>query len=169
MANDAFPRSAMVELDVDREAQTVHASVDTTLNDALRNHLGLTATKVACEMGNCGACTVLLDGEPIYSCLVLAVECDGSPVETVASLSDGEELGAVQQAFVDHDALQCGFCTPGQVLAVESVRRRAADGETFDDAGLRNALAGNLCRCGAYQNILGAARSVVSGGTGDER
>lgn len=159
----------MVDLNVDRETSTVQTSVDSTLNEVLRNQLGLTATKVGCEMGNCGACTVLLDGEPVYSCLVLAVECGSAEIETVASLSVGSELSAVQEAFVDNDALQCGFCTPGQVLAVESVRRRAANGELFDDDQLCHALAGNLCRCGAYQNILRAARAVVSSTGGDER
>jgi aerobic-type carbon monoxide dehydrogenase small subunit (CoxS/CutS family) len=162
------PSTIPTRLHVDGEAHAVQLRGGDTLNDALRDHLGLTATKVGCEMGNCGTCTVLLDGEPVYSCLVLASECDGRAVETAAGLSDGgddEALGPVHRAFVECDALQCGFCTPGQVVSVESLRRRAARGEQFDDAGLRRALAGNLCRCGAYVHILAAARSVVDGAT----
>ena len=157
----ASPWVTSVRLRVDDEHHDVHVTGADTLNDALREHLDLTATKVGCEMGNCGACTVLLDGDPVYSCLVLAAECDDRAIETAAGLADDGELGAVQRAFVDCDALQCGFCTPGQVVSVESLRRRAEDGASFDDDDLRHALAGNLCRCGAYCNILEAARSVV--------
>ena len=157
----APPWVTSVRLRVDGEHHDVHVTGAETLNDVLRERLDLTATKVGCEMGNCGACTVLLDGEPVYSCLVLAAECAERPIETAAGLSDGGESGAVQRAFVDCDALQCGFCTPGQVMSVESLRRRAENGETFDDGDLCDALAGNLCRCGAYRNILDAARSVV--------
>lgn len=155
------PWVTSVRLRIDGEHHDVHVTGAETLNDALREHLDLTATKVGCEMGNCGACTVLLDGEPVYSCLVLAAECAERSIETAAGLTDGGEPRTVQQAFVDCDALQCGFCTPGQVMSVESLRRRAENGETFDDGDLCHALAGNLCRCGAYRNILEAARSVV--------
>lgn len=163
MSHDASPPT---RLHVDGEGHTVHLRGGSTLNDALREHLGLTATKVGCELGNCGVCTVLLDGEPVYSCLVLAAECDGRDIETAAGRVDGSDagaLGAVHRAFVECDALQCGFCTPGQVMSVEWLRRRAERGVQLDDADLRRALAGNLCRCGAYQNILAAARSVVDG------
>lgn len=148
-------------LRVDGERYDLHLHGDETLNDALREHLALTATKVGCEMGNCGVCTVLLDGDPVYSCLVLGAECDGRDVETAAALDVDGRLGPVQRAFVEGDALQCGFCTPGQAVSVESLRRRAEAGEQFDDDGIRHALAGNLCRCGAYQHILAAARTVV--------
>lgn len=97
----------------------------------------------------------------MYSCLVLAAECDSHEITTAAGLSRGDELGPVHQAFVECDALQCGFCTPGQVVSVESLRRRAEAGERFDDDAIGQALAGNLCRCGAYRHILEAARSVV--------
>ena len=150
-----------IRFEVDGEAHDVRAAVDDTLNDVLRDRLDLTATKVGCEMGNCGSCTVLLDGEPVYSCLVLAAECDARNVETAAGLSRGDELGPVHRAFVECDALQCGFCTPGQVMSIESLRRRAEAGEHFDDDAIGQALAGNLCRCGAYRHILEAARSVV--------
>jgi xanthine dehydrogenase YagT iron-sulfur-binding subunit len=157
---DAPPSSA-VRLCVDGEHHDLQLAGTTTLNDALRERLDLTATKVGCEMGNCGVCTVLLDGEPVYSCLVLAAECAGREIETAATRGDDGGTDAVHRAFVECDALQCGFCTPGQVMSVESLRRRAEAGETFDDDGIRHALAGNLCRCGAYQNILAAARSVI--------
>ena len=156
------PRSSsLVRLRIDGEHHDVHVTGAETLNDALREHLDLTATKVGCEMGNCGACTVLLDGDPVYSCLVLAAECGERAIETAAGLTDDGAPGAVHRAFVDCDALQCGFCTPGQVMSVESLRRRADSGASFGDDDLRHALAGNLCRCGAYRNILDAARSVV--------
>jgi xanthine dehydrogenase YagT iron-sulfur-binding subunit len=155
------PSSNAVRLRVDGELHVAHVGGVETLNDVLREHLDLTATKVGCEMGNCGVCTVLLDGEPVYSCLVLAAECEGREIETAAGLVDGDEPSAVHQAFVDCDALQCGYCTPGQVMSVESLRRRAQQGEAFDDDAIRHALAGNLCRCGAYQHILAASRSVI--------
>lgn len=154
------PPSTAIRLRVDGEQHDLHVTGAETLNDALREHLDLTATKVGCEMGNCGVCTVLLDGAPVYSCLTLAAECEGREIETAAGLADGEP-SAVHQAFVECDALQCGFCTPGQVMSVESLRRRAQAGAQFDDDAIRHALAGNLCRCGAYQNIMAAARSIV--------
>jgi xanthine dehydrogenase YagT iron-sulfur-binding subunit len=157
----AAPPSAHVRIRVDGEPHDLHLVGTETLNDALREHLDLTATKVGCEMGNCGVCTVLLDDTPVYSCLVLAAECGGRRIETAAGLGDLAEPSAVHGAFVECDALQCGFCTPGQVMSVESLRRRAEAGEAFDDHDIRHALAGNLCRCGAYQNILTAARSVL--------
>jgi xanthine dehydrogenase YagT iron-sulfur-binding subunit len=157
----APPPTSAVRLLVDGEHHDLHLAGSETLNDALREHLDLTATKVGCEMGNCGVCTVLLDGAPVYSCLVLAAECGDAAIETASGLSDDGGPSAVHRAIADYDALQCGFCTPGQVMSVESLRRRAEAGEAFDDDGIRHALAGNLCRCGAYQNILAAARSVV--------
>lgn len=125
-----------------------------TLIDALRNDLGLTGAKKACDMGNCGTCTVLLDGAAVYSCLVLAVDCAGRKVTTIEAFA---EPSALQRAFVEEDALQCGFCTPGQIMALEALFRaspRASDQE------IARALSGNLCRCGAYRNILRAAHKV---------
>ncbi len=136
------------------------------LLDVLRRDLGLTGTKEVCEMGNCGACTVLLDDEAVYSCLVLAVECEAQEIETVEGLARGQELTAVQEAFVACDALQCGFCTPGQILSMEGALRRRPDA---DEAALTEAVTGNLCRCGAYRNIVAAAGRVAatsSGGAG---
>jgi xanthine dehydrogenase YagT iron-sulfur-binding subunit len=120
----------------------------------LREVLGLTGTKIGCERGECGACTVLIDGKPRYSCMTLAVEAEGHQITTVEGLMDGEKLGPVQQAFVEEDAFQCGFCTPGQIMAVEGLLRSNPN-PTMDQ--IRTGVSGNLCRCGAYQNIFSAA------------
>lgn len=124
-----------------------------TLLDALRVDLGLTGAKQGCGQGTCGACTVHLDGEPVYSCLLLALACEGHAITTVEGLGSGAELHPVQQAFIEHDAMQCGFCTAGQVMtAVALLRRTAHPGE----AEVRAGMAGNLCRCGAYRGIVRA-------------
>ena len=129
-----------------------------TLLDALREDLGLTGAKPGCEMGNCGACTVLLDGEAIYSCLALAVECQGRAITTIEGLTQGDALDPIQQAFIAHDALQCGFCTPGQVLAMKALLDRNPHP---DDEEIDRAMSGNLCRCGAYPKIRAAARALA--------
>jgi xanthine dehydrogenase YagT iron-sulfur-binding subunit len=120
----------------------------------LREHLGLTGAKMGCERGECGACSVLINGVPRYSCMTLAVEADGTDVTTVEGLMQGEELGPVQQAFVEKDAYQCGYCTPGQIMAVEGLLRKNPH-PTQDE--VRHGVSGNLCRCGAYVNIFKAA------------
>jgi aerobic-type carbon monoxide dehydrogenase small subunit (CoxS/CutS family) len=129
-----------------------------TLLDALRENLGLTGAKPGCEMGNCGACTVLLDGEAIYSCLALAVECQGRTITTIEGLTQSDALDPIQQAFIAHDALQCGFCTPGQVLAMKALLDRNPHP---DDEEIDRAMSGNLCRCGAYPKIRAAARALA--------
>jgi xanthine dehydrogenase YagT iron-sulfur-binding subunit len=129
-----------------------------TLLDALREDLELTGAKPSCEMGNCGACTVLLDGEAIYSCLALAVECQGRAITTIEGLTQGDALDPIQQAFIAHDALQCGFCTPGQVLAMKALLDRNPHP---DDEEIDRAMSGNLCRCGAYPKIRAAARALA--------
>jgi len=129
-----------------------------TLGDVLRETLGLTGTKIGCSRGECGACTVLMDGRPRYSCLTLAVEAEGVAITTVEGLMKGEELGDVQQAFVEEDGYQCGFCTPGQVVAVEGLLRENPD-PSFEE--IRMGVSGNLCRCGAYANIFRAARRAA--------
>lgn len=124
----------------------------------LRERLGLTGTKVGCERGECGACTVLLDGVPRYACLTLAVEAEGAAVTTVEGLLRGEDLGPTQQAFVEHDAFQCGYCTPGQIMAVEGLLRAKPDPSPEE---IRRGVSGNLCRCGAYTNIFRAAERAA--------
>ena len=124
-----------------------------TLLLVLRERLGLTGTKPGCERGECGACTVLIDGEPRYSCLTLALEAEGRQVTTIEGLMDGEELGPVQKAFVEEDALQCGYCTPGQVVAAEGLLR-ANPSPSLDE--VRHGMSGNLCRCGTYAHIFKA-------------
>ena len=124
----------------------------------LREKLGLTGVKVGCERGECGACTVLIDNVPHYGCLMLALEAEGSEIVTLEGLMDGEELGPVQQAFLEHDAYQCGYCTPGQVMAVEGLLRKTA---TPSPEQIRTGVSGNLCRCGAYVNIFKAAERAA--------
>jgi len=119
----------------------------------LRERLGLTGTKVGCERGECGACTVLMDDVPRYACLTLAVEAQESRIVTLEGLMQAENLGAVQQAFVEHDAFQCGYCTPGQIMMAEGLLR-SNPAPTSDE--IRGAMSGNLCRCGAYAHIYKA-------------
>ncbi|MGZ3602937.1 MAG: (2Fe-2S)-binding protein, partial [Ktedonobacterales bacterium] len=114
--------------------------------------------KPGCNMGNCGACTVLLDGEAVYGCLVLAVECEGRNVTTIEGLARNGELDPVQRAFVEHDALQCGFCTPGQVLALKALLARNPHPSEEE---IERGMSGNICRCGAYPKIRAAARALA--------
>jgi carbon-monoxide dehydrogenase small subunit len=127
----------------------------------LRERLGLPGTKNACEQGECGSCTVLMDGEPVCSCLVAAPQAQGRELVTVEGLAAGDELHPVQQAFVDAGAVQCGFCTPGLIVTVADLVRRRPDAS---DAEIREALAGNLCRCTGYEKILDAVRLAAARG-----
>ncbi|MEN6439080.1 MAG: (2Fe-2S)-binding protein [Syntrophobacter sp.] len=129
-----------------------------TLLYVLREQIGFTGTKVGCERGECGACTVLINNVSRYACLTLAIECEGAEIVTVEGLMKGEELGAVQQAFLEKDAFQCGYCTPGQVMAVEGLLRKKSDPSLED---IRHGVSGNLCRCGAYTHIFKAARRAA--------
>jgi carbon-monoxide dehydrogenase small subunit len=128
------------------------------LSDFLRNDLGLTGTHVGCEHGVCGACTVIMDGHSIRSCLTLAVQADGAAVETVEGLGTSEALNPLQKAFQDHHALQCGFCTPGFLMACTDMLRHLPLGT---DAAIREALSGNICRCTGYEHIVNAVREAV--------
>jgi xanthine dehydrogenase YagT iron-sulfur-binding subunit len=125
-----------------------------TLVYVLREVLGITGTKIGCERGECGACTVLIDGKPRYSCMTLAVEAEGHAITTIEGLLEGDKLGPVQQAFLEEDGMQCGFCTPGQIMAVEGLLRNNPT-PTLDQ--IRVGVSGNLCRCGVYKNIFNAA------------
>jgi xanthine dehydrogenase YagT iron-sulfur-binding subunit len=124
----------------------------------VREKLGLTATKVGCERGECGSSTVLVDGKPRYACMILALEAQGTEVTTLEGLMRGEELGPVQQAFAEQDAFQCGYCTPGQIMAVEGLLR-ATPAPTLEE--IRHGVSGNICRCGTYAFIFKAAERAA--------
>jgi xanthine dehydrogenase YagT iron-sulfur-binding subunit len=132
----------------------------TTLLDALRLHLDLTGTKKGCDHGQCGACTVLVDGRRVYSCLTLAVMKDGAQVTTIEGLAQGNALHPLQQAFIEHDAFQCGYCTPGQICSAVGL---IAEGRAHTADEIRELMSGNICRCGAYPNIVAAIEEVMSG------
>jgi xanthine dehydrogenase YagT iron-sulfur-binding subunit len=129
-----------------------------TLLFVLRERLAITGTKAGCERGECGSCTVLINGQPRYACMTLAVEAEGTEITTVEGLLDGEELGTVQKAFVEEDAFQCGYCTPGQVMAAEGLLR-VNPSPSFDE--IRCGMSGNLCRCGAYPHIVNAVTAAA--------
>ncbi len=131
-----------------------------TLLDLLRERLDLTGTKKGCDHGQCGACTVLVDGKRINSCLTLAVMRDGCAITTVEGLAEGPELHALQRAFVEHDAFQCGYCTPGQLCSAVGLMN---EGEAKDENDIRELMSGNICRCGAYPQIVQAVSQVMLG------
>ncbi|MFI7697940.1 (2Fe-2S)-binding protein [Nonomuraea sp. NPDC049480] len=147
-----------LELTVNGRVHELDLDTRVSLLDCLREHLRLTGTKKACDQGACGACTVLLDGERVNSCLILAVQCAGSEVTTIEGMSSHEVGRAVQEAFVAHDALQCGYCTPGQICSAVGMLAEAS--ATLTAAEIRERMAGNLCRCGAYNGIVAALQEV---------
>jgi xanthine dehydrogenase YagT iron-sulfur-binding subunit len=147
-----------ITLRVNGRARSLTVLPRTTLLEALREHLGLAGTKPGCERGECGACTVLLDDEARYACQMLALEAEGHEVTTIEGLAKGEELSDVQKAFVAEDAMQCGYCIPGQVMAVEGLLRHEKD--PSQDV-IREGVSGNLCRCGAYAHIVKAAQRAA--------
>ena len=155
---DAVGNAVNIKLLVNGSLRQIVVEPRWTLAYVLREVLGLTGTKIGCERGECGACTVLMDGKPRYSCMTLAVEAQGVPITTVEGLMDGEKLGPVQQAFAEEDAFQCGFCTPGQIMAVEGLLRSNPN-PTLDQ--IRTGVSGNLCRCGSYKNIFNAAAKAA--------
>ena len=130
-----------------------------TLVDAIRDDCGQTGTHIGCEHGVCGACTILLDGEPVRSCLMFAVQAQGRQIRTVEGLQNGDELHPLQQAFMRHHALQCGFCTPGFLMLATGVLEKRPD---IGDEELLEVLSSNLCRCTGYQNIIKAVRAVAA-------
>lgn len=152
------PQKTTITLDVNGQRQQVDVEPRRTLLEALRVDLGLTGTKLVCDAGNCGACTVLVDGTAVYSCLTLAIECEGCAITTIEGLTSDGELHPIQQAFVQHDALQCGFCTPGQVLAAHALLQRNPQPS---EAEVVAGMSGNLCRCGAYRGIVAAVLSAA--------
>ncbi len=156
---EAVGQAVQISLNVNGFARKVLVEPRWTLLYVLREVLGITGTKLGCERGECGACTVLIDGKPRYSCLTLAVEAEGHEITTVEGLLLSEDkLGPVQQAFADEDAFQCGFCTPGQIMAVEGLLRKNPN-PTLDE--IRVGVSGNLCRCAAYKNIFNAAAKAA--------
>ncbi|HET8523859.1 MAG TPA: (2Fe-2S)-binding protein [Thermomicrobiales bacterium] len=147
-----------IELHVNDASHLLLAEPRRTLLDTLRDDLHLTGTKKVCNMGDCGACTVLVDGRPMYSCLVLAITCDGRQITTIEGLAHDGELDPVQQAFIEADAFQCGFCTSGQIMSLRALLNETTNPS---DEEIQRAVTGNLCRCGAYVNILKAGRIAV--------
>ena len=164
----AIPRPAKVPvvLIVNGAERRLAIAPWTTLLDALRNQLDLTGTKKGCDHGQCGACTVLVDGRRIYSCLTLAVVQAGARITTIEGLADGDRLHPVQETFIKHDAFQCGYCTAGQICSAVGL---LSEGHAKTDAEVRELMSGNICRCGAYQNIVAAiqdARAALRGAKG---
>jgi xanthine dehydrogenase YagT iron-sulfur-binding subunit len=154
------PPPDRIRLSVNGKAYEIDADPTVTLLDALRERLGLTGTKKGCDRGQCGACTVHVDGRRVVSCLTLAIACAGKKITTIEGVADGAALHPVQQAFVDCDGFQCGFCTSGQVMsAVEVVEQ----GTARTDDEIREAMSGNICRCGAYANIVDAIKQCRGG------
>ena len=157
----ADPHVAVL-LRVNGRARRLRLDSRVTLVDALRDHLELTGTKKGCDQGACGACTVLLDGRRVLSCLVLAAQCDGRAVTTIEGLAVDGRLHPLQAAFIRHDGFQCGYCTPGQIMSAVALLE---EGRAGSDAEIREFMSGNLCRCGAYPNIVAAIREVAGRGS----
>jgi xanthine dehydrogenase YagT iron-sulfur-binding subunit len=154
-----MPAKLAITLDVNGVAHKLEVAPWTTLLDALRDHLDLTGTKKGCDHGQCGACTVLVDGRRINSCLALAVMQDGAAITTIEGLAEGSTLHALQQAFIEHDAFQCGYCTPGQICSAAGL---IAEGRAHTADEIRELMSGNICRCGAYAGIVAAIASVLA-------
>jgi xanthine dehydrogenase YagT iron-sulfur-binding subunit len=151
------PEPGTVVLTVNDQAYELRIEPRVSLLDALREHAGLTGSKKGCDQGTCGACTVWVDGRRVLACLTLAVACEGREVTTIEGLAVDGELHPMQTAFVEHDAFQCGYCTPGQIM---SAVKLLEEGHADDDAEIAEWMSGNLCRCAAYPNIRAAIRGV---------
>jgi xanthine dehydrogenase YagT iron-sulfur-binding subunit len=170
--------SMSLKLRINNIEQTLNIEPRVTLLDALRERLAMTGTKKGCDHGQCGACTVLMNGRRVLSCLTLAAQCEGQEITTIEGLAIGDELHPVQAAFVKHDGFQCGYCTPGQICSAVALLTEAKNGEAsyvttnmrtnarnlqLSDDEIRERMSGNICRCGAYPNIVAAIREVHSG------
>lgn len=161
----------MPVLSVNGQKVALSADPRTTLLDTLREIPGLTGTKKGCDHGQCGACTLLLDGRRVNACLILAIQCEGLEVRTIEGLAEGDHLHPLQQAFIKHDGFQCGYCTPGQICSAYAMLDEIAKGEPSDVTGqgevclsreeIQERMSGNLCRCGAYSNIVDAILDAV--------
>jgi xanthine dehydrogenase YagT iron-sulfur-binding subunit len=168
------PQLLSVRLRVNGRDRALRIDSRTTLLDALREHLGLTGSKKGCDHGQCGACTVMIDGRRINSCLTLAVMHEGDEIITIEGLGDADHLHPMQAAFLEHDGFQCGYCTPGQICSAVAMLAEVRAGwpsvvtadltstPTLDDAEIRERMSGNICRCAAYVNILAAIRAAGS-------
>jgi len=177
MANDGGSAGRMVRVGFSINGGVLSLELDprVTLASALREHLGLTGTKIGCDQGQCGACTVLVNGRRINSCLTLAVMHEGDEITTIEGIGTPEQLHPLQQAFVEHDGFQCGYCTPGQILSSLAVLEEIKAGVpshvtgslegpiALSDEEIRERMAGNLCRCAAYPNIIAAIRDYAGG------
>ena len=153
-----LPTKSRITLKVNGAVKQIEVAPWATLLDALREHLDLTGTKKGCDHGQCGACTVLLNGRRINSCMTLAIMQDGAEVTTIEGLAEGEVLHPVQEAFIEHDAFQCGHCTPGQICSAVGLLNEGR-AKSADD--IRELMSGNICRCGAYPNIVAAIQEVM--------
>jgi xanthine dehydrogenase YagT iron-sulfur-binding subunit len=166
--------AAAIKLYVDGAERALSVDTRTTLLDALRERLGITSPKKGCDHGQCGACTVLVDGRRVNSCLALAVQYDGAEIVTAGGLASGENLHPMQRSFIEHDAFQCGYCTPGQIVSALGMLREAeagwpsivskdltVDKVALDEEEIRERMSGNLCRCAAYVNIVRAIAEVA--------
>jgi xanthine dehydrogenase YagT iron-sulfur-binding subunit len=154
----AAEETVTVDLKINGRVNRITIEPRYTLLYVIREMLGMVATKIGCERGECGACTVLINGKPQYACMTLAVEAEGAEITTLEGLMDGEELGTVQQAFLEEDAYQCGFCTPGQVVAMEGMLR---ENQNPTPEEIQEGMSGNICRCGAYKHIFNAAENAA--------
>jgi xanthine dehydrogenase YagT iron-sulfur-binding subunit len=153
------PNKVALTLTVNGRREALDVEPRRTLLDALRIDLGLTGTKQVCNMGNCGACTVVVDGDAVYSCLTLALDCAGKAITTVEGLSENGAISPLQHAFIEQDALQCGFCTPGQIMAAHALLQRNPHPT---EAEVVAGMSGNLCRCGAYRGIVQAVLATAN-------
>jgi xanthine dehydrogenase YagT iron-sulfur-binding subunit len=160
---NALPARSTITLTVNGHPRKLEVAPWTTLLDALREYLDLTGTKKGCDHGQCGACTVLVNGKRITACLTLAIMKDGAEITTVEGLAEGDALHPLQQAFIDEDAFQCGYCTPGQLCSAIGLMK---EGRAKTAEEIRELMSGNLCRCGAYPNIVAAIQQVMQANQG---
>jgi xanthine dehydrogenase YagT iron-sulfur-binding subunit len=158
------PGAGTVVLTINGQVRELAVEPRVSLLDALREHLGLTGSKKGCDQGTCGACTVWMDGRRVLACLMLAVTCEGHEITTIEGLAPGGDLHPMQAAFIDRDAFQCGYCTPGQIMSAVALLE---EGHARDDAEIAEWMSGNICRCAAYPNIRAAIRDVRDAARGE--